>query len=48
MLRGSVGEERRGEEIEGRMDTSICLAETLCCPPEFITTLLISYTPLQN
>ena len=24
----------------------ICMAESLCCPPETITTLLISYTPL--
>ena len=26
----------------------ICMAESLCCPPEIITTLLISYTPIQN
>ena len=32
----------------GRMDTCICMAESLCCPPETITTLLISYTPTQN
>ena len=24
------------------------VAESLCCPPETITTLLIGYTPLQN
>ena len=24
------------------------MAESLCCPPETITTLLISYTPIQN
>ena len=30
------------------MDTCICMAESLCCPPETITTLLISYTPTQN
>ena len=32
----------------GRMDTCVCMAESLCCPPEIITTLLISYTPTQN
>ena len=26
----------------------ICTAESLCCSPETITTLLISYTPIQN
>ena len=30
------------------MDTRICMAESLCCPPEAIITLLISYTPIQN
>ena len=29
-----------------RMDTCICMAESLCCLPETITTLLISYTPI--
>ena len=24
------------------------MAKSLCCPPETITTLLISYTPIQN
>ena len=24
------------------------MAESLCCPPETITTLLISYTPIKN
>ena len=28
----------------GRMDPCICLAESLCCTPEIITTLLVSYT----
>ena len=33
--------------VWGRMDTcSICMAESLCCPPETITTLLIGYTPV--
>ena len=32
----------------GRMDTWTCMANLLCCPPETITTLLISYTPIQK
>ena len=32
--------DRRG--VWGRMDTYICMVESLCCPPETITTLLIS------
>ena len=32
----------------GRMDTCTCMAESLHCPPETITTVLISYTPMQN
>ena len=28
------------------MNTCICMTEALCCPPETITTLLISYTPI--
>ena len=31
-----------------RMDTWICVAESLHCSPETIPTLLISYTPIQN
>ena len=34
--------------VWGRMDTCVCRAESLCCPPETITTLLIGYTPVQN
>ena len=30
------------------MDACICLAESPHCPPETITTLLISCTPIQN
>ena len=30
----------------GRMDTCTCMAKSLCCPPETITTLLIGYTPI--
>ena len=44
MLRGSLD----GRGVWGRMGVCICMAETCCCPPETITTLLISYTPIQN
>ena len=30
------------------MDTCIHMAQSLHCPPEAITTLLIGYTPIQN
>ena len=30
------------------MDACLRMAESLCCPPETITTLLISYTLIQN
>ena len=33
-----------GGEFGGRMDTGICMAESLCCLPETITTVLIGYT----
>ena len=36
-----------GRGFGGRMDTCICMAESLCCPPETITTLLIGYTPMK-
>ena len=32
----------------GRMDTCICMADSLTCSPETITTWLITYTPIQN
>ena len=44
MLCGSLDD--RG--VWGRLDTYICMAESLCCPTAMITTLLISYTPIQN
>ena len=37
-----------GRAVWGRMDACICEAESLGCPPESITALLISYTPIQN
>ena len=30
------------------MDTCVCIAESLPCSPETITTLLIGYTPIQK
>ena len=36
------------EEVWGRVDTCIYMAESLRCSPETITALLISYTPTQN
>ena len=44
MLCGSLD----GREVWGRMDTGICMAESLPCSPETITTLLIGSTPIQN
>ena len=40
MLCGSLD----GRGVWGRMDTCVCMAESLCYPPEAITTLLIGYT----
>ena len=37
-----------GTGIWRRMDTCICMTESLCCSPETTTTLLIGYTPIQN
>ena len=37
-----------GRGIWGRINTSICMAESLCCSPETITALLIGYNPIQN
>ena len=37
-----------GREVWGRMDTCICLIESLCCPYETIKALLTGYTPVQN
>ena len=48
MLCGSLD----GKGVGGRMDMygciCICIAESLHCSPETITTLLIGYTPTQN
>ena len=32
-----------GKGVLERMDTCMCLAESVCCPPETVTTLLIDY-----
>ena len=37
-----------GRGIRERINTCICMAEPVCCSPETITTLLISYTPIPN
>jgi len=38
-----------GKGVWGRIGYMyVCIAESLCCPPETITTLLISCTPIQN
>ena len=39
MLCGILNE----REVWGRIDTCMCMAESLCCSPETITTLLIGY-----
>ena len=44
MLRGRLD----GRGVCRRMDTCICMAESLCCPPEITTALLIGCTPIQN
>ena len=35
-------------EFGGRMDTCMCMAGSLSCPSEAITTLLIGYAPIYN
>ena len=37
-----------GSGVWGRMDTCICMAESLSCSPETTTTLLIGDPPIQN
>ena len=34
--------------VGGRVEACICVAESLCCLPETITTLLIGYTLIQK
>ena len=35
-----------GKRIWKRIDTCICITESLCCTPETNITLLINYTPI--
>ena len=44
MLCGSLD----GRGVWGRVDTCVSMAESLCCAPETIMTLLIGYIPVQN
>ena len=37
-----------GSGVWGRMDTCVCMAESLHGSPETITTVLTSYAPIQN
>ena len=37
-----------GRGVWERMDTCICMAESLCCLSETIRTLLIGYTPIYK
>ena len=37
----------KNEKVNNRC-YSVKMIESLCCPPETITTLLIGYTPIQN
>ena len=37
-----------GRRALGRMDTCVCMTESLCCPSETVKTLLLDYTPTQN
>ena len=37
-----------GKRVWGKIDTCTCMAESLRCSHNNITTLLISYTPIQN
>ena len=37
-----------GSRVWGRMDTCICIAESLSCSPETTTTLLTGDPPIQN
>ena len=39
ILHGSLD----GKGVWGEMNTCMCMAESLCCPPETITTLFIGY-----
>lgn len=40
---GSGELSRQDEKVWGRTDTGMCMAGLLCCSPETVTVLLISY-----
>ena len=44
VLSSSLG----GKGVWRRMDTCICITEALCYPPETITALLITSTPVKK
>ena len=44
MLYTSLDERR----VWVKMDSCICMGESLHCSPETVTTLLIGYSPIQN
>ena len=39
---------RQTTQFHLKTNRSVCMAESLCCSPETVTTLLISDTPIQN
>ena len=39
----SMGSQRAGHDWTTELDTCVCMAESLCCPPETSSALLISY-----
>ena len=47
-LRELCSMSRGSRDGRGRMDRCVCVAESFCCPPQTITSLLIGCTPIQN
>ena len=47
-IREYVLEKKVERGVWERMDSCICMAESLCCPPETIITVLICYTQKVN
>ena len=44
MLCGSLD----GSRVWERMDTFMCMPESIRCTPEIVTVFFITYTPIQN
>ena len=42
----NIVQQPKWEKIWKRIDTCVCVTESLCCTPETNTTLLINYTPI--